>query len=335
MAHTRVSVPGTFIWRRIHSLVGLWLVLFLIEHLLTNSQAALLLGNNAQGFVRMVNLLHNFPHLEAVEIILLGVPLLIHLAWGVRYLITARFNSLPGFKRSPSLSRYSRNHAYTWMRITAVIVGVGVVLHVVQFRFLRYPVILNQGEESFYFSRITMDDGLYTLSKRMGFTLYEGQKIQETREQLEKRSAEKKLQARAEELHEQQEEEAPFDEQKEELLSRAQAYSQAEAFLGALQKRPLSQTQVIAVTHDFGTAALLMGRDVFKSPLQVALYSIFVLATCFHAGHGLWSFLITWGVILKRVAQNKFYPVAFGIALLLAFFGLVAIWGTYWMNLKY
>ena len=335
MAHTSVSVPGSFIWRRIHSLVGLWLVLFLIEHLLTNSQAALLLGNNAQGFVRMVNLLHNFPHLEAVEIILLGIPLLIHLAWGVRYLFTSRPNSFPGLKRFPSLPRYSRNHGYTWMRITAVIVGVGVVLHVIQFRFLNYPDILNRGEESFCFTRLTMDDGLYTLSKRLGVELYDGQKIEETREQLEKRAAEKKLQDTAEELHEQQEEVAPFDEQKEELFSRAQAYSQAVAFLRALQKRPINQTQVIAVSPDFGTAVLLTVRDVFKSPLQVVLYSIFVIATCFHAGHGLWTFLITWGVILKRVAQNKFYRIAFGIALLLALLGLVSIWGTYWMNLKY
>lgn len=323
MAHTSVSVPGTFIWRRIHSLMGLWLVLFLLEHLLTNSQAALFLGNNARGFVRMVNLLHNFPHLEVVEIVLLGIPLLIHLAWGVRYLFTSRPNSFPGCKRSPSLSRYSRNHGYTWMRIAAVIIGVGVVLHVIQFRVLNYPVILNQGEVSFYFTRLSMDDGLYTLSKRLGVELFDGQKIEEIKAQLEKRAVEK--------LHENQEKVAVFDEQKEELFSRAQAVD----FLGALQKRSIHSTQVIAVSPDFGTASLLNVRNVFKSPLQVVLYSIFVIATSFHAGHGLWTFLITWGVILKRVAQNKFYRVAFAIAFLLALLGLVAIWGTYWMNLKY
>lgn len=37
-------LPSAFIWRRAHSLTGLWLVLFLIEHLLTNSQAALFLA---------------------------------------------------------------------------------------------------------------------------------------------------------------------------------------------------------------------------------------------------------------------------------------------------
>lgn len=335
MAHTSVSVPGTFIWRRIHSLMGLWLVLFLIEHLITNSQAALFLGNNAQGFVRMVNLLHNFPHIEVVEIVLLGIPLLIHLVWGVCYLFSSRPNSIPGRKRAPSLPNYSRNHGYTWTRITAVIIGVGVVLHVIQFRILNHPIILNQGEESFYFTRLSMDDGLYTLSKRLGVEIYDGQKIEETKEQLEKRAEEKKLQDTAEKLHEQQEEVVEFDEQKEKLFSRAQSYSQAVAFLDALKEKKIDQTQVIAVSANFGTAVLLTVRDVFKSPLQVALYSIFVIATCFHAGHGLWTFLITWGVVLKQAAQNKFYRIAFVIALLLALLGLISIWSTYWMSLKY
>lgn len=311
MVHTRVSVPGSFIWRRIHSLMGLWLVLFLIEHLLTNSQAALLFGNNAQGFVRMVNLLHNFPHLELIEIVLLGVPLLIHSVWGVRYLFTARLNSFPREKNVPSLPQFSRNHGYTWMRITALIVGVGVILHVVQFRLLRYPTVLNQGGSAFYFTRLTRDDGLYTVSKRLGFTLYDAQKIETTQAQLEKRRGEK-----------------AFDDAAD------QADAQARAYLRALQKKPISPTQVIAVSEDFGTAMLLVVRDVFKSPFQVALYSIFVLATCFHAGHGFWTFLITWGAILKKVTQNRLYPLAMALAILLALMGLVAIWGTYWINLK-
>ena len=55
------TLPSAFIWRRVHSLMGLWLVLFLMEHLLTNSQAALLLGDNGKMFVQMVNGLHNLP----------------------------------------------------------------------------------------------------------------------------------------------------------------------------------------------------------------------------------------------------------------------------------
>ena len=51
MTAATAVIPRAFIWRRLHSLMGLWLVLFLGEHLLTNSQAALWLGDNGKGFV--------------------------------------------------------------------------------------------------------------------------------------------------------------------------------------------------------------------------------------------------------------------------------------------
>ncbi|HEY5235777.1 MAG TPA: succinate dehydrogenase, partial [Rhabdochlamydiaceae bacterium] len=90
---TSQVIPRAFIWRRIHSLMGLWLVLFLFEHLLVNSQAALLLGNNARGFVDGVNAIHNLPYLPIIEIFLLGFPIAIHGVLGVKYLFTAKFNS--------------------------------------------------------------------------------------------------------------------------------------------------------------------------------------------------------------------------------------------------
>lgn len=68
MTAAAAAIPKAFIWRRLHSLMGLWLVLFLIEHLLTNSQAALWLGDNGRGFVNMVNAIHNLPYLEVIEL---------------------------------------------------------------------------------------------------------------------------------------------------------------------------------------------------------------------------------------------------------------------------
>src|SRR5271170_4851053 len=93
MSANVTSLPSAFVWRRLHSLMGLWLVLFLMEHLLTNSQAALLLGENGKMFVQMVNSLHNLPYLQVIEIFLLGVPFLIHMVWGVQRLFTAKANS--------------------------------------------------------------------------------------------------------------------------------------------------------------------------------------------------------------------------------------------------
>ncbi len=80
-------IPREFIWRRAHSLTGIWLVLFLIEHLFTNSQAALYIGDDGLGFVSSVNWLKNLPYLQVIEIFLLGVPFLIHGIWGGALLV--------------------------------------------------------------------------------------------------------------------------------------------------------------------------------------------------------------------------------------------------------
>ncbi|MGH2638841.1 MAG: succinate dehydrogenase, partial [Rhabdochlamydiaceae bacterium] len=96
----------------------------------------------------------------------------------------------------------------------------------------------------------------------------------------------------------------------------------------------VSSTHVVAVTSDFGTATLLSVRDTFKSPLYVGLYTIFVLAACFHAFNGFWTFLITWGVVLRVCAQKGALKLAWAFMTLVAFFGLAAIWGTYFLNLK-
>ena len=68
-------LPRAFIWRRLHSLAGLWLVIYIIDHLLINSQAALLLGNDGRGFIHSVNAIHNLPYLSVIEILVLGVPI--------------------------------------------------------------------------------------------------------------------------------------------------------------------------------------------------------------------------------------------------------------------
>ncbi|MES2344430.1 MAG: succinate dehydrogenase [Chlamydiota bacterium] len=284
MTVSTAPLPKAFIWRRLHSLMGLWLVLFLIEHLLTNSQAALWVGENGQGFVRMVNGLHNLPYLQVIEIALLGVPILIHLVWGVKYLFTAKSNSRSSDGTKPSLPQYGRNRAYTWQRITSWILLFCIIGHVVKFRFLEYPTNVYEGNQSFYFIRVSLDNGLYTVADRLGVKLYD---------------------------------------------------KQAAAEVAALSAVDLSHGEVIAVSKDFGTATLLAVRDVFKNPIYVAAYTIFVLAACFHAFNGLWTFMITWGWILRAAAQKRMAAFCVALMLVIAFLGLASVWGTYWVNLRY
>ncbi len=137
--HKSSTTHLAFIKRRVHSLLGLFLVVFLLEHLFTNSQAALLFGNSGSNFVRMVNFLHNLPYLSVIEIVLLGVPFALHGFWGIRYALRGRINSHSLQKDKPSLP-YGRNRAYTWQRYTSWILLFGVIFHVIHMRFYRYPI---------------------------------------------------------------------------------------------------------------------------------------------------------------------------------------------------
>ena len=92
--------------------------------------------------------------------------------------------------------------------------------------------------------------------------------------------------------------------------------------------------QIVAKAKTPGKAMLLMVRETFKSPLMAALYSIFVLAAAFHAFNGFWTSLITWGVVLSYRSQKAFLPICWVGVALLAFLGLAAIWGSYWLNLR-
>jgi len=310
--------------------MGLWLVLFLMEHLLVNSQAALLLGDNARGFVHAVNAIHNLPYLQVIEILLLGVPIAIHGVLGVKYLLTSKFNSHRTDGTEPSLKGYGRNHAFTWQRLTSWILLVGLILHVAKFRFIDYPATVNQGEKSYYFIPVTLDKGLYTVADRLGVMLYSADQITQERKEFEDRQDEQALVMASQTF----EESNTYDHQQQVILTSAQAYEQKRKWLEVLEKQNVDQTGVVAVAKDFGTASVLAVRDTFKNPIYVGLYTLFVLAACFHGFNGLWTFCITWGVVLKVAAQQRILRWAWALMILITFLGLASIWGTYWLNLK-
>jgi len=322
-----IAIPQEFIWRRVHSLMGFWLVLFLTEHLLTNSQAALLLGDNARGFINMVNALHNLPYLEAIEVFLLGFPLLIHMAWGIKYALAAKSNSKSSDGSRPSL-KYGRNRAYSWQRITSWVLLIGIIGHVTKFRFLDYPLSLNQGASSSYFVRISMDNGLYTLGSRLGFQIYDAAAVEKEKQELAARKGEEALVEIAKTVPSSSSHDVGV------ILTGAQKYRQKVDWVGMLGKKTLQPGQVIAVTNQFGTASLLTVRDTFKSPVYVGIYTIFVLAACFHGFNGLWTFLITWGALLRMPAQRWGVKFCTSLMVIVTFLGLAAIWGTYWVNLR-
>lgn len=301
------TIPQDFLWRRLHSLTGFFFVLFLIEHLLVNSQAALFLGDDGEGFVSAVNGIHNFPYLPLIEIFLLGVPIIIHMVWGIKYLQTSLPNSTHSDGSTPSLQEYPRNKAYTWQRITSWILLIGIIAHVVQMRFIEEPLSVKLGHEEFYLVRLGQDEGLSTLAARLNVKLFDPAAIQA----LQKENPEAMA--------------TPVE---------RQAAEQHNQWLEALQSRRLKSGHIVAQAPDFGTAELLVVRETFKSSYMIALYTIFVLAACFHGFNGLWTFMIKWGITLTTRSQAFMLKVSTFLMVLIAFFGLAAIWGTYWLNLK-
>lgn len=313
---TSENTPQAFVWRRLHSLTGLWLVFFVIFHLFTNSQAALLFGNDGAAFTHSVNAIHDTPFLPIVELALLGFPILIHTLWGIKYLRTAKYNSFGPTETAPYLPEYPRNHAYTWQRITSWLLVVGIIAHVIHMRFIEYPTSAVKGSDHFYMVRVTEDEGLYPLAVRLGVQLYTQEEVQALKNKMPKLSSEDIT-----------------GNTPKELIAR-QALEQERSWLHALEKRPLKDGELMAVSDSFGTAELLMVRDTFKTPLMIVLYTLLVLATCFHAFNGLWTFMISWGVTLTQRAQAWMRMVTTILMVGVAGLGLAAIWFTYWINLK-
>ncbi len=307
------TVPSAFIWRRLHSLTGVWLAVYLIIHLFTNSQAALWIGSDGTGFIHAVNGIHELPYLFAIELAILGVPILIHLLWGIQYLRGATYSSFGQKGFTPYLPEYPRNRAYTWQRITSYLLMIGIVAHVIHMRVIEYPLHAQVESLHFYTVRITADEGLYTLAPRIGATIYDQSKIDMMKKELQKAAAEVPIKN-------------PID---------IQIRQQSKKWLTALEKRPLKANEVIAEANNFGTVELLMVRDTFKMPLMLVLYTLFVLSACFHAFNGLWTAMISWGITLTPRSQWLMRRLTNGLMFIVAALGLAVIWLTYWVNLKY
>ncbi len=319
---TEQVLPKSYINRRFHSLAGLWLVIFLLEHLITNSQAGLYIGDWGQGFVKMVNDIHNLPYLQAFEILFLGLPLLVHGVLGIRYLFTSKLNSFKKGDHNPDLKKYARNQSFTWQRLTSWILLFGIILHVIQMRFLDYPMRVNGGiNQEFYMVKLDMDPGLYRVAPRLNAEIYNPVQIQQERERLlsYNQTADANI---------------TYDPQIGREVNNLVVNDILSEYVEKLSKKPLKPNQVIAVSKDFGTATLLSVRETFKSPLMITLYSIFVICACFHAFNGLWTAMISWGITLTAHSQKIMRLIAVAFTVFLALLGLAAVWLTYLVNLR-
>ena len=301
-------LPRAFVWKRVHSLMGLWLVLFLMEHLLTNSQAALWLGDRGASFVRMVNALHNLPYLEVIECTLLGIPLVLHMILGIQYAYKSKGNAHKTNGSSPSLPQYNRNRAYSWQRITSWILLVLVIFHVVKFRFIDYPESVMTQEGIHYLVKVNKDPRLCTLAEQLHIRMYDNKAIEIEKKELKQRSR--------------------IISGKQTLSQAKDSYQLHQALVDKLIGMSVSSSQLILESKDFGAVTLMKVRETFQSPIYCIIYTIFVLATCFHAFNGLWTFIVSWGLVIRLVTQRAMLKWTIGLMVLIASLGLMAIWGS-------
>lgn len=334
------AIAKEFALKRLHTLTGLWLVVYLTMHLFTNSQAALLLGDDGKGFIHSVNSIHELPYLPALEIGVLAFPILIHGIWGVYYAYRAKYNSFGGVGDEPYLPEYPRNHAYTWQRITAWLLVIGIIAHVVHMRFVEYPTSAELDGHHFYIVRVTADDGLYTLAERLGVGLYDSRQIQQLKKGTIDHSETtlgmseyfKAFFASLVDLLKTTSVKA--SDKKAEKLLNEQHKQQEKHWLEALERRPLKDGEMIAIADNFGTVELLMLRDTFKMPIMLVFYTLLVITACFHAFNGLWTCLISLGITLNRTSQYIMSGFSILLMVVVTLLGLSAIWLTYWINLK-
>lgn len=117
-----------FILRRLHSLVGIVpLTFFVIFHISMNSFAL----HSAEHFNWVVNTLRSFPHLELLEIVMLGVPFLFHGVYGM--IISPKMN-----RAKVSTYNQIRNWTYFFQRVTGIATFLFLVAHIYTLRFVEH-----------------------------------------------------------------------------------------------------------------------------------------------------------------------------------------------------
>lgn len=114
-----------FVLKRLHSLTGVIpLTFFIFFHFSANSFSTV----GEEAFDGVVKQLRGLPFLEAIEWGFLFSPFLFHMIYGM-YII---FSSKP----NPGHESYARNWAYVMQRVTALVVFVFILYHVIGIRFI-------------------------------------------------------------------------------------------------------------------------------------------------------------------------------------------------------
>ncbi|UXR77001.1 MULTISPECIES: succinate dehydrogenase cytochrome b558 subunit [unclassified Staphylococcus] len=68
-----------------------------------------------------------------------------------------------------------------------------------------------------------------------------------------------------------------------------------------------------------------MIHDIVTNPLWLIFYIVCIIAVVFHFANGLWSFLVTWGILQSPKSQRIFTWVSLAVFLVVSYIGVSAI----------
>jgi len=158
---TAASNKTHFFLRKLHSLTGLAICGFILEHFFTNSASIhALLGNSdkaAETFNTHVHFLHSLPALQAIEIGALLMPFVFHIFYGLYIWFFTGAGNVASFQ-------YARNFCYTAQRISGILIFVFLLVHVIELRF-GGEVIPADGKEVRV--ETSTNDTQYTIEKQV------------------------------------------------------------------------------------------------------------------------------------------------------------------------
>jgi succinate dehydrogenase / fumarate reductase cytochrome b subunit len=73
-------------------------------------------------------------------------------------------------------------------------------------------------------------------------------------------------------------------------------------------------------------AAFAKVQHELSNPWMVAVYSIAMIAICWHFAYGVWLFAAKWGITPGVAARKRFGYVCVALGLALAIMGIASIW---------
>lgn len=108
-----------YLARRLHSFLGIFPVgIFLLTHLFINSFAF----KGPEAYDNVIKLLHEVPIVPYLEVLVIGIPILLHAAYGIWIVYVTKSNILQ--------YKYFHNWMFYLQRVTAIITLVFVGWHV-------------------------------------------------------------------------------------------------------------------------------------------------------------------------------------------------------------